>query len=131
MQVEGRAQHGRFSIDLGKTLASRATDFPMGRQRWTTRLTVEQCPIHLSVPALRRLCVLRISSGSGELTPQTILNLFGTYNHQKNAATNIMAGWQRTAECTGLKNRQVHASGFGGSNPSPFRERQGNLGAFI
>jgi len=40
----------------------------MGRARFTTRLTVEQCPIHLSAPALRRLGVFRISCGSGELT---------------------------------------------------------------
>jgi hypothetical protein len=40
----------------------------MGRKRWTTRLTVEQCPIRLSAPDLRRLGVFRISWGSGELT---------------------------------------------------------------
>jgi len=40
----------------------------MGRKRWTNRLTVEQCPIRLSAPDLRRLGVFRMSCGSGELT---------------------------------------------------------------
>jgi len=39
----------------------------MGRAKWTTRLTVEDCPILLSAPDLRRSGLFRMSWGSGEL----------------------------------------------------------------
>ncbi|MGO8718713.1 MAG: hypothetical protein ACLQMO_05785 [Acidobacteriaceae bacterium] len=39
----------------------------MGRAKWTTRLTVEDCPILLSAPDFLRMGLFRMSWGSGEL----------------------------------------------------------------
>lgn len=58
------------AIDLGKNPPDPCDDCSMGRKRWTTRRTVEQCSIGLSVVWLHRLARLfsRMPGASTTLT---------------------------------------------------------------